>query len=299
MSRFFIHRPIFATVISIIIVIAGVVSFGSLPVAKFPEISPPTVTVQATYPGADSATIAETVATPIEQQVNGVEGMLYMSSKSANDGTYNLTVTFDLGVDMDIASVLVQNRVSIAEPQLPQEVRAQGIITKKRSTQILQFVALTSTDENNDPLFLSNYGLKVKDELSRINGIGDVTVFGAGDYSMRIWLDPRKLKLRGLTTDDVLQVVREQNVQVAAGQIGAPPAPEGTAFEFTVSTQGRLVTEDEFRNIIVRTGEDGRALLLGDIADVELGGKTTPTTRSSMVSPALRSPSISFPAPTR
>ncbi len=274
MSRFFIHRPIFATVISIIIVIAGLVSQRSLPVAKFPEISPPTVTVQATYPGADAATIAETVATPIEQQVNGVEGMLYMSSKSANDGTYNLTVTFDLGTNLDIASVLVQNRVSIAEPQLPQEVRSQGIITKKRSTQILQFVALTSATGEQDPLSLSNHGLKVKDELSRINGIGEVTVFGAGDYSMRIWLDPRKLKLRGLTTDDILRVVREQNVQVAAGQIGAPPTPAGTAFEFTVSTQGRLVTEQQFRNIIVRTGEDGRALRLGEIAQVELGGKT-------------------------
>jgi HAE1 family hydrophobic/amphiphilic exporter-1 len=274
MSRFFIFHPIFASVISIVIVIAGLVSQGSLPVAKFPEISPPTVTVQATYPGADASTIAETVATPIEQQVNGVEGMLYMSSKSANDGTYNLTVTFELGTDMDIASVLVQNRVSIAEPQLPQEVRSQGLITKKRSTQILQFVALTATKDSITPLFLSNYGLTVKDELSRIAGVGDVTVFGAGDYSMRVWLDPRKLKIRGLTTEDVLQVIREQNIQVAAGQIGAPPAPEGTAFEFTVSTKGRLVTEQEFREIIVRTGEGARPLYLGDIAEVELGAKS-------------------------
>jgi HAE1 family hydrophobic/amphiphilic exporter-1 len=274
MSQFFIHRPIFATVISIVIVIAGLVSQGSLPVAKFPEISPPTVTVSAVYPGADATTIAETVATPIEQQVIGVEGMLYMSSKSANDGTYNLTVTFDLGTDMDIASVLVQNRVSIAQPQLPQEVREQGIVTKKRSTQILQFVALTATDGQRDPLFLSNFGLKVKDELSRIRGVGDVTVFGAGDYSMRIWLDPRKLKLRGLTAEDVVAVIREQNVQVAAGQIGAAPAPTGTAFEFTVSAPGRLVSEAEFRDIIVATGKNGRVLRLGDIAEVELGGKT-------------------------
>lgn len=273
MSRFFIHRPIFASVISIIILIAGFVSQRALPVAKFPEISPPTVTVSATYPGADSATIAETVATPIEQQVNGVEGMLYMSSNSANDGSYNLTVTFELGTDMDIASVLVQNRVSIAEPQLPQEVRSQGLITKKRSTQILQFIALTSNQDGLDPLFLSNYALQVKDELSRLGGVGDVTVFGAGDYSMRIWLDPRKLKLLRLTTDDVLTAVREQNVQVAAGQIGGPPAPRGTAFEFTVSTQGRLVTEQQFRDIIIRTGKDGRALRLGEIAEVELGGK--------------------------
>jgi len=274
MSRFFIFRPIFATVISIVIVIAGIVSQSALPVAKFPEISPPTVTVSAIYPGANATTIAEVVATPIEQQVNGVEGMLYMSSNSANDGSYTLTVTFELGTDMDIASVLVQNRVSIAEPQLPQEVRSQGIITKKRSTQILQFIALTAEDESISPLFLSNYGLKVKDELSRINGVGDVMVFGAGDYSMRIWLDPQKLKLRGLTTDDVLKAVREQNVQVAAGRIGAPPAEKGTAFEFTVTTQGRLVTEDEFRNIIIRTGEGTRILRLSDVAEVELGGKS-------------------------
>ena len=274
MSRFFIFRPIFASVISIIIMIAGFVSFGALPVAKFPEISPPTVQVSATYPGADSQTIAETVATPIEQEVNGVEGMLYMSSKCANDGTYNLTVTFDLGTDMDIASVLVQNRVSIAEPKLPQEVRAQGITTKKRSTQILQFISLTSPGDKYSSLFLSNYSLTIKDEVSRINGVGDVTVFGAGDYGMRVWLDPRKLKQRGLTTDDVLAVIREQNVQVAAGQIGAPPAPDGTAFQFSVSARGRLVDVEEFEQIIVATGDDGRTLTIGDIARVELGAKT-------------------------
>ncbi len=273
MSRFFIYRPIFATVISIVIVIAGFVSFGALPVAKFPEVAPPTVAVSAIYPGGNASTIAETVAAPIEQQVNGVEGMLYMSSKSANDGTYNLTVTFELGTDMDIASVLVQNRVAIAEPQLPQEVRAQGITTKKRSTQILQFIALTSPDKDVDALYLSNYALTIKDELSRIDGVGDVTVFGAGDYSMRIWLDPRKLKQRGLTTDDVLNAVKEQNVQVAAGQIGAPPAPAGTAFQFSVNAKGRLTTVEEFENIIIRTGNDGRTLTVGDVGRVELGGK--------------------------
>lgn len=273
MSRFFIYRPIFATVISIVIVIAGFVSFGALPVAKFPEVAPPTVAVSAIYPGGNASTIAETVAAPIEQQVNGVEGMLYMSSKSANDGTYNLTVTFELGTDMDIASVLVQNRVAIAEPQLPQEVRAQGITTKKRSTQILQFIALTSPDNDVDALYLSNYALTIKDELSRIDGVGDVTVFGAGDYSMRIWLDPRKLKQRGLTTDDVLNAVKEQNVQVAAGQIGAPPAPAGTAFQFSVNAKGRLTTVEEFENIIIRTGNDGRTLTVGDVGRVELGGK--------------------------
>ena len=273
MSRFFIYRPIFATVISIIIVIAGFVSFGALPIAKFPEVAPPTVAVTAIYPGGNATTIAETVAAPIEQQVNGVEGMLYMSSKSANDGSYNLTVTFELGTDMDIASVLVQNRVAIAEPQLPQQVRAQGITTKKRSTQILQFIALESRSDDVDALYLSNYALNVKDELSRIAGVGDVTVFGAGDYSMRIWLDPQKLKQRGLTTDDVLSAIKEQNVQVAAGQIGAPPAPAGTAFQFSVNAKGRLSDVKEFEDIIIRTGEDGRTLTVGDVGRVELGGK--------------------------
>lgn len=273
MSRFFIYRPIFASVISIIIVIAGVVSFGTLPVAKFPPIAPPTVSVQAVYPGGNARTIAETVATPIEQQVNGVEGMLYMSSTSADDGTYNLTVTFDLGTDMDIASVLVQNRVAIAEPQLPAEVRSQGITTKKRSTQILQFIALTSPDDRYDDLFLSNYALTLKDELSRLNGVGDVTTFGAGDYSMRVWLDPRKLKQRGLTTADVVAAISEQNVQVAAGQIGAAPAPAGTAFQFTVSSQGRLASVAAFEDIVLATGDDGRTLRVKDVARVELGGK--------------------------
>ena len=274
MSRFFIHRPIFATVISIVIVIAGIVSFGALPIAKFPEVAPPTVQVKATYPGADAQTIAETVATPIEQEVNGVEGMLYMSSTSASDGSYTLTVTFELGTDMDMASVLVQNRVAIAEPKLPEDVRRQGITTKKQSTQILQFIALSSPTGDYDALYLSNYALNVKDELSRVEGVGEVTVFGAGDYSMRVWLDPRLLKQRGLTTEDVVNAIREQNVQVAAGKVGEAPAPEGTAFELTVNTKGRLVETEEFEDIIVATGEGGRILRVRDVARVELGAKT-------------------------
>ncbi|MGI9427669.1 MAG: efflux RND transporter permease subunit, partial [Bythopirellula sp.] len=273
MSRFFIFRPIFATVISLVIVIAGLVSFSSLPVAKFPPISPPTVQVTAVYPGGNARTIAETVATPIEQEVNGVEGMIYMSSTSADDGTYTLTVTFELGTDMDIASVLVQNRVSIAEPRLPSEVRSQGITTKKQSTQILQFVALTSDDGTYDRLFLSNYSLTIKDELSRLAGVGDVKLFGAGDYSMRLWLDPAKMKYRGLATQDVVSVVKEQNVQVAAGQIGAQPAPEGTAFQFAINTLGRLPDKEAFENIIVATEAGGRVLRVKDVARVELGGK--------------------------
>ncbi len=273
MSKFFIYRPIFATVISIVIVIAGLVSFGALPVAKFPQISPPTVQVTAVYPGADARTIAETVATPIEQEVNGVEGMLYMSSTCASDGSYNLTVTFDLGTDMDMATVLVQNRVAVAEPKLPSEVRAQGITTKKRSTQILQFIALVSPDGKYDALYLSNYSLKIKDELSRLEGVGEVMVFGAGDYSMRVWLDPQKLKQRSLTTEDVLAAIGEQNVQVAAGQVGAAPAPPGTPFQLSVNTQGRLVEKEEFENIIIRAETGGRVLRVKDVATVQLGAK--------------------------
>ncbi len=273
MSEFFINRPIFASVISIVIVIAGVVSFTALPIAKFPQIAPPTVQVTAVYPGADAGTIAETVATPIEQEVNGVEGMIYMSSTSASDGSYTLTVTFEVGTDMDMASVLVQNRVAIAEAKLPAEVRQQGITTKKQSTQILQFIALLSPDASMTPLQLSNFSLGIKDELSRLEGVGSVQVFGAGDYSMRIWLDPQKLKERGLTTEDVVNAIREQNVQVAAGQIGAPPAPPGTAFQLTVNTQGRFVDKEQFENIIVATSDTGGVLRVKDIAEVQLGGK--------------------------
>lgn len=273
MSRFFIHRPIFAAVISIVIVIAGLVSFGALPVAKFPEIAPPTVRVTAAYPGASASTIAETVATPIEQEINGVEGMLYMSSNSSNDGSYSLTITFALGTDLDMASVLVQNRVAVAESKLPQEVRQQGVMTRKQSTQILQFISLSSPDGTATDLFLSNYALTIKDQLSRLDGVGEVQVFGAGDYSMRVWLDPRLLKLRNLTTQDVVDAIREQNVQVAAGQIGASPAPEGTPFQLSVNTEGRLITEEQFGDIILRSG-NGRSLLrVRDVARVELGAK--------------------------
>jgi HAE1 family hydrophobic/amphiphilic exporter-1 len=265
MSRFFIHRPIFASVISIIIVLAGIVSFLNLPVAKFPEVAPPTVQVTAVYPGANALVVAETVANAIEQEVNGVENMLYMSSTCTNDGSYTLQVTFEVGTDMDMAAVLVQNRVAIANPKLPEEVRRQGIITRKQSTQILQMINFTADRDNLDELFLSNYALDIKDELSRINGVGDVRIFGAGDYSMRVWLDPRKLKSRGLTTEDVVQAIREQNVQVAAGQIGAPPAPQGTAFQFTINALGRLDEVEQFADIIIKTGLDGRLVRVRDV----------------------------------
>ncbi len=266
MSRFFIQRPIFATVVSIIIVLAGAVAQTTLPISKFPEITPPTVQVTAFYPGANARVVAETVAAPIEQEVNGVEDMLYMSSVSADDGSYTLTVTFQIGVDIDMATVLVQNRVAIADPKLPEDVRRQGVTTKKQSTQIVQMITLTSEDPLHDALFLSNYAtINVKDELSRIKGVGSVTTFGAADYSMRIWLDPKKLKARELTTEDVLNAIREQNVQVAAGRIGEEPAPEGTNFQLVINTQGRLTTDEQFADIIVKTGEGSTFTRVRDV----------------------------------
>ena len=273
-SRFFIFRPIFATVISLVIIIAGVVSQSALPIAKFPEVTPPTVEVKALYSGANAQVLADTVAAPIEQEVNGVEDMLYMSSVSAADGSYTLTVTFDIGVDLDMATVLVQNRVAIAQPKLPEDVRRQGVTTKKKSTAILQFIALTSPDGRYDALYLSNYAtINIKDELGRIKGVGPVNIFGAGDYSMRIWLDPRKLKARSLTTQDVVNTIREQNVQVAAGRIGQQPAPPGTAFEYTVNTLGRLADVKQFENLIIKTTSDGRITRIQDVARVELGAQ--------------------------
>lgn len=273
MSVFFIKRPIFATVISIVIMVAGIVSFGALPVEKFPPITPPTVQVSAVYPGAAASTVAETVATPIEQAVNGVEGMLYMSSTSGNDGSYTLTITFDLAMDIDIATVMVQNLVAKAEPRLPQEVRSQGVTTAKRSTQTLQFITLNSPDGKYNSLFLSNYGLELKDEIARLAGVGDVTVFGAGDYSMRIWLDPRKLDQRGVTTDDVVNAIAVQNIQLAGGTLGGEPAPKGTAFELTINAQGRFREVSQFEDIIIRSDGPGQELTLGDIARIELGAQ--------------------------
>ena len=273
-SRFFIERPIFASVISIVIMIAGAVSQLGLPIAKFPEITPPTVQVTCFYPGANAKVVAETVAAPIEQEVNGVEDMLYMSSTAADDGSYVLNVTFEIGTDMDMATVLVQNRVSIAESKLPEEVRRQGVTTKKQSTAILQFIVLSSTDPRLDDLFLSNYALiNVKDELSRIKGVGAVNLFGAEEYSMRVWLDPAKLKARQLTTEDVVNTIREQNVQVAAGRIGEPPAPEEVAFQLVVNTLGRLQEVEQFADLIVKTSAGGRITRVRDVARVERGAK--------------------------
>ncbi|PON12954.1 hydrophobe/amphiphile efflux-1 family RND transporter, partial [Candidatus Entotheonella serta] len=273
-SRFFINRPIFATVLSIVIVIAGIVTLGGLPIAQFPEITPPTVQVQAIYPGASAQVIAETVGAPIEQQVNGVEGMLYMASTSSSDGQYKLTITFEVGTDLDQASVLVQNRVKIAEPSFPEEVTRQGVTTKKQSTNIILLVSLFAPEGQYDGLYLSNYAtLRLKDELSRVEGVGDVSIFGSGDYSMRVWLEPRQLKARQLTTQDVIDAIREQNVPVAAGQIGQPPAPAGQTFQYTVTTLGHLSDVEQFEQIIVKTAEDGRLTRLRDVARVELGAQ--------------------------
>jgi HAE1 family hydrophobic/amphiphilic exporter-1 len=272
-SRFFIERPIFATVLAIVIVLAGGVSVLGLPVAQYPEITPPTVEVSATYPGANAVVVAETVASPIEQEVNGVEGMIYMSSISSNDGSYVLTVSFEVGVDLDMASVLVQNRVSIAMAKLPEDVKRQGVTTKKKSTAIIQLVNLTSPDDRYDDVYLANYAtLRIRDELSRIVGVGDVVIFGGADYSMRVWLDPEKLEARGVTTQDVVSAIQEQNVQVAAGQLGQPPAPEGVDFQYAITTKGRLQDLDEFEDIIIKVGDDRRVLRVKDVARVELGG---------------------------
>jgi HAE1 family hydrophobic/amphiphilic exporter-1 len=274
-STFFIQRPIFACVISIVIMIAGAISYGALPVAQYPEITPPTVSVSASYPGANAEVVAETVAAPIEQQVNGVEDMIYMSSTSASDGSYNLTVTFEVGTDLDFAQVLVQNRVNLAEANLPEEVTRQGVNTKKKSTSVILIISLSSPDGRYDDLFLGNYAtLRLRDVLSRIDGVGDVTIFPQSDYAMRIWLNPRQLESRNLTTDDVLSAIREQNVQVAAGQIGQPPAPVGQNFQYTVNVLGRLSETEQFEDIIVKIGEDGGITRLGDIARIELGGKS-------------------------
>ncbi len=274
-SRFFINRPVLANVLAILMIVIGAVALWSLPVAQYPNVTPPTVQVQTRYPGADARTIVDTVALPIEQQVNGVENMIYMQSMSTSDGTYTLVVTFAVGTDLNFAQVLVQNRVSAALSQLPDAVQKQGVTVQKQSTAILMFVTLTSPDNTFDSLFLANYGtIRLKDELARLPGVGSVLVFGAGQYSMRIWLDPDKLKARGLTTQDVTQSLQQQSQQVAAGQIGAPPAPADTPFQFTVTVAGRLADVEQFENVIVKAGNAGEITRLRDVGRVELGAQT-------------------------
>ena len=275
LSKFFIDRPIGAWVVFFVVIILGVVALLRLPVAQYPEVAPPTISVVAVYPGADARTVAATVATPIEQEINGVENMLYISSQCTNDGQMSLTVTFALGTDLDMAQVLVQNRVSIALPKLPEEVRRQGVITKKKSPSILLCVNLISPDNRYDQLYLSNFAtIQIKDALARVQGVGDVTMLGARDYSMRVWLDPDKLASRDLSATDALKALQEQNVQVAAGRLGQPPAPPGEAFQLTLNAQGRLIDEDQFGEIILKTDlKTGGLTRLKDVARVELGAK--------------------------
>ncbi len=271
-SLFFIKRPVFAAVISIVITVLGAVALLNLPIARYPDLAPPTIQITAVYPGADARTVSDTVAATIEKEVNGVEGMIYMSSVSGNDGSMNLTVTFEPGTDLDNANVLVQNRVAKAEPRLPEEVKRTGVTVKKKSTDTVMFIGLTSPKGTYDAAYLSNYAnLRMRDELSRVPGVGDVTVFGVGEFSMRVWLDPDLLRARNLAATDVLAAIREQNIQVAAGRVGAAPTTPGTAFEYILSTQGRLDTVAEFENIIVRTGDEGGTIRLRDVARVELG----------------------------
>jgi HAE1 family hydrophobic/amphiphilic exporter-1 len=273
-SHFFVDRPIFAAVLSIVMIIVGVIAYNALPVAEYPDIAPPTITVSTNYPGADAQTVAATVATPIEQEVNGVENMLYMSSYATNDGSMTLTVTFKLGTDLDIAQVLVQNRVAIATPRLPEEVRRIGVTTRKSSPDLMMVVHMLSPDESYDQLYISNYAqLRVRDQLLRLGGVGDIRIFGSREYSLRVWIDPEKLSAYGLTSGDVVRALQEQNVQVAGGSLGQEPVTKDNAFQLVVTTQGRFEDLRQFRNVIVRAGEDGRLIRVQDIARVELGAR--------------------------
>src|SRR6201995_3480957 len=274
-SKFFIERPVLSNVIAILMILIGGVALFKLAIAQYPDVVPPTVQVTTRYPGASARTVVDTVALPIEQQVNGVEGMLYMQSYSGADGTYTLTVTFKIGTDLNFAQVLVQNRVSSALSQLPTSVQNQGVTVQKRSTSILLFVTLTSPKATYDSLFLSNYAtISIRDELSRLPGVGNVTVFGAGQYSMRVWLDPNKLQVRGLMPQDVISAIQQQNQQVTAGQVGAPPTPPGQAFQYTLNVNGRLDNTSQFEDIIVKTGNNGDVTRVSDVGHVELGAQT-------------------------
>lgn len=274
-SRFFIDRPIFSIVIAIIMVLAGLLTVKSLPVAQYPDITPPTVMVSATYPGADAKTVAETVGVPLEEQINGVEGMMYMSSNSGSDGSYSLTVTFENGTDVDMAAVKIQNRISMAEASLPAAVKQQGVSVMSQSSNIILFVALETDDpERYDALYLTNYAkLHLVDAISRIDGVGGVGAFGAGEYSMRIWLDPQKMQVRNLTPSDVMSMIESQNMEVSAGSVGAAPTTTDNQFQYILTSKGRLQSPEEFANIVLRANEDGSMLRLKDVATVDLGSE--------------------------
>ncbi len=275
-SRFFISRPIFAIVLALIMVLAGLLTVKTLPVAQYPEITPPTVMVSATYPGADAKTVAETIGVPIEEQLNGVENMMYMSSSSGSDGSYSLTITFDMGTDLDMATVKVQNRISLAEAQLPASVKQQGVSVMSRSSNIIQFIALESDNPADSALYLTNYAkLHIVDELARLKGVGGVSAFGAGQYSMRVWLDPEIMRIRGITPAEVMTAIQSQNVEVSAGSVGQAPQAAKNAFEFTLSAQGRLTSPDQFGEIIIKSDPDQHGILrLRDIARIDLGSES-------------------------
>src|SRR3989454_7260773 len=271
-SNFFIRRPIFAGVLSTVIFLVGLLAMRRLPISEYPEVVPPTIVVRANYPGANPKTIAETVASPLEQAINGVEDSLYLFSQATGDGVVTLTATFKLGTDIDKAQVQVQNRVSQALPKLPEEVRRLGVTTTKQSPDLTMVVHLFSPSGRYDEVYLRNYAtLQVKDVLARIPGAGDVRVFGSGDYAMRVWLNPDKLAARNLTASDVVAAIREQNVQVAAGAIGQHPVSSPVNFEVQINARGRLISTEEFGQIIVRTGPNGEKTLLKDVARIQLG----------------------------
>lgn len=275
MGRFFVSRPIFAVVVSVIMTIVGLISYYQLPIEQYPEIAPPSIVVRASYPGADATTIANTVATPLEQEINGVEDMLYMSSYATADGTMSLTITFELGTDLDTAQVLVQNRVAIAEPRLPQEVRALGVTTTKSSPDLMMVVHMLSPDATFDQLYVSNYArARVRDRLVRLDGVGDLIIFGEREFSARVWLDPDKLASLSLTASDVVDALREQNVQVSGGSLGAPPNTADNAFQVSITTQGRLEDPREFGRVIVKASDSGRVVRVRDVARVEIGARS-------------------------
>ncbi|MEO1017424.1 MAG: efflux RND transporter permease subunit, partial [Pseudomonadota bacterium] len=273
-AHFFVDRPIFATVIAVVIMLLGGYAYTTLPVSQYPEVVPPTIVVNASYPGASAETIADAVATPIEQEINGVDDMIYMLSQSTGDGRVQITVTFALGTDLDTAQVLVQNRVAVAEPRLPEEVRRLGITTQKSSPDLMMVIHLNSPDGSLDQLYISNYAtLQIRDVLSRINGVGDVQIFGARDYSMRVWLDPDRMAELNLAASDVVHAVQGQNVEVASGTLGQQPVPGQPAFELSIETQGRLDEVDDFEDIVVAGGDNGRLIRIRDVGRVEIGAQ--------------------------
>ena len=274
-SRFFIDRPIFAGVLAVFISVIGLFAYPLLPLSQYPEIAPPTITINTAYAGASAETVAETVAAPIEQEVNGVEGMLYLSSSSTSDGTVSITVTFQPGTDLDAAQVLVQNRVALAEPRLPEAVRQVGVTVNKQESGFLMILGLTAPNGAYDIDYIGNYAQStLRDRLLRLEGVGNVSIFGGGNYSMRIWIDPGKAAARGLTGPDIVAALRAQNVQAAAGSIGQPPFDtNAAAFQLPVQVQGRLTDPDQFADVVIKTDAQGRVTRVRDVARVELGAQ--------------------------